>query len=161
LKHKDNTAINLYRIVVNKNNIICKFQEELQKMACRVLIATLSIPLPSAHPEFDRFIETDKSPLEKAQRLAVLLGLFQPPTRQSLLRDIVRMNVVALATPQLQELHLWLEEEFNPLQLCIKVNSIVENIKTEESSTGLVQYIPALQDVTLIRLIRQVSINLY
>ena len=128
-------------------------------MACRVLIATLSIPLPSAHPEFDRFIETDKSPLEKAQRLAVLLGLFQPPTRQSLLRDIVRMNVVALATPQLQELHLWLEEEFNPLQLCIKVNSIVENIKIEESSTGLVQYIPALQDVTLIRLIRQVIIS--
>lgn len=125
-------------------------------MACRVLIATLSIPLPSAHPEFDRFIETDKSPLEKAQRLAVLLGLFQPPTRMSLLRDIVRMNVVALATPQLQELHLWLEEEFNPLQLCIKVSSIVERIKTEDSSTGLVQYIPALQDVTLIRLIRQV-----
>lgn len=61
-------------------------------MACRVLIATLSIPLPSAHPEFDRFIETDKSPLEKAQRLAVLLGLFQPPTRASLLKDIVSRN---------------------------------------------------------------------
>ncbi|PSN55197.1 Eukaryotic translation initiation factor 3 subunit A [Blattella germanica] len=63
--------------------------EELQRMACRVLLATLSIPLPSAHPEFDRFIETDKSPLEKAQRLAVLLGLAQPPTRASLLKDIV------------------------------------------------------------------------
>ncbi|CAB3382914.1 Hypothetical predicted protein [Cloeon dipterum] len=132
-------------------------QEELQKMACRVLIATLSIPLPSAHPEFDRFIETDKSPLEKAQRLAVLLGLFQPPTRQSLLRDILRMNVVSLATPQLQELHQWLEEEFNPLQLCSKVHSIIDRIRADESATGLVQYIPALQDVTHIRLIRQVS----
>lgn len=60
-------------------------------MACRVLIATLAIPLPSAHPEFDRFIETDKSPLEKAQRLAVLLGLYQPPTRVSLLKDLVRL----------------------------------------------------------------------
>lgn len=60
-------------------------------MASRVLLATLAIPLPSAHPEFDRFIETDKSPLEKAQRLAVLLSLSQPPTRQSLLRDIVRI----------------------------------------------------------------------
>lgn len=59
-------------------------------MACRVLISTLAIPLPSAHPEFDRFIETDKSPLEKAQRLAVLLGLYQPPTRASLLKDLVR-----------------------------------------------------------------------
>ncbi|XP_059468760.1 eukaryotic translation initiation factor 3 subunit A isoform X2 [Neocloeon triangulifer] len=132
-------------------------QEELSKMACRVLIATLSIPLPSAHPEFDRFIETDKSPLEKAQRLAVLLGLFQPPTRKSLLRDILRMNVINLATPHLQELHLWLEEEFNPLQLCTKVHSIIEKIRADETATGLVQYIPALQDVTHIRLVRQVS----
>lgn len=64
--------------------------DELQRMASHVLVATLSIPLPSAHPEFDRFIETDKSPLEKAQRLAVLLGLQQPPTRASLLKDMVR-----------------------------------------------------------------------
>lgn len=65
-------------------------QEDLQKMASRVLLATLAIPLPSAHPEFDRFIETDKSPLEKAQKLAVLLTLNQPPTRASLLKDLVR-----------------------------------------------------------------------
>lgn len=58
-------------------------------MACRVLLATLSVPLPSAHPEFDRFIETDRSPLEKVQRLAVLLELPQPPTRASLLKDAV------------------------------------------------------------------------
>lgn len=63
--------------------------EELQRMASHVLVASLAIPLPSAHPEFDRFIETDKSPLEKAQRLAVLLGLQQPPTRASLLKDMV------------------------------------------------------------------------
>lgn len=64
--------------------------DELQRMASHVLVSTLAIPLPSAHPEFDRFIETDKSPLEKAQRLAVLLGLQQPPSRVSLLKDMVR-----------------------------------------------------------------------
>lgn len=68
--------------------------EELQRMASHVLVATLAIPLPSAHPEFDRFIETDKSPLEKAQRLAVLLGLQQPPTRVSLLKDMVRSTSI-------------------------------------------------------------------
>lgn len=62
------------------------------RMACRVLLATLAIPLPSSHPEFDRFIETDKSPLEKAQRLAVLLGLLQPPSRASLLKDLVSIS---------------------------------------------------------------------
>jgi translation initiation factor 3 subunit A len=63
--------------------------EEVQRMASHVVVATLAIPLPSAHPEYDRFIETDKSPLEKAQRLAVLLGLTQPPSRASLLKEIV------------------------------------------------------------------------
>lgn len=69
-------------------------KDELQRMASHVLIATLSIPLPSAHPEFDRFIETDKSPLEKAQKLALLLGLNQPPTRISLLKDMVIFGIL-------------------------------------------------------------------
>ncbi|XP_049807625.1 eukaryotic translation initiation factor 3 subunit A [Schistocerca nitens] len=130
--------------------------EDLQRMACRLLLATLAIPLPSAHPEFDRFIETDKSPLEKAQRLAILLGLPQPPTRQSLLRDIVRFNVVGLASPQLQELYMYLEVEFHPLQLCARVEALVKELQADESSP-LFQYISALQDVTLVRLVRQIA----
>lgn len=59
------------------------------RMASRVLLATLAVPLPSAHPEFDRFIETDKSPYEKAQKLAILLSLPAPPTRISLLKEVV------------------------------------------------------------------------
>ncbi|CAH1404282.1 unnamed protein product [Nezara viridula] len=125
--------------------------DELQRMACCVLLATLSIPLPSAHPEFDRFIETDKSPLEKAQRLAVLLTLQQPPTRASLIRDLVRMNVVQLASPQLQELYQCLEIDFNPLTLCLRVSAVTSQLQGDE------QYIPPLQDVTLVKLIRQVS----
>jgi len=61
-------------------------------MASRVLLATLAVPLPSAHPEFDRFIETDKSPYEKAQKLAVLLSLPAPPTRITLMKEVVRIN---------------------------------------------------------------------
>jgi len=124
-------------------------------MACRVVLATLSIPLPSAHPEFDRFIETDKSPLEKAQRLATLLGLPQPPSRQSLIKDIIKFNVVTLASKQLQDLFAWLEVEFNPLQLCSRVDSVVETL---QGDAQLTQYIPALQDLTLVRLIQQVSL---
>ena len=44
-------------------------QMELWQEAYKVIedihgLMTPSIPLPSAHPEFDHFIETDKSPLE-------------------------------------------------------------------------------------------------
>ncbi|CAH0696663.1 unnamed protein product [Spodoptera exigua] len=131
-------------------------QEELQKMACRVLVAVLSVPLPSLHPEFDRFVETDKSPVEKAQRLAVLLGLAQPPTRASLLKDVVRLNVVALATPQLQQLYSWLEVEFDPLTLCSNVKSVVKSLE-EDPNSALAQYTVALSDVALVRLIRQVG----
>merc|ERR1719211_706547 len=81
--------------------------EELAKMASRVLAACLCVPLPSQHPEFDRFIETDRSPAEKMSRLAVLLALPQPPTRSSLLKD----------------LYNWLEVEFHPLHLCQKVDA--------------------------------------
>lgn len=129
---------------------------EQQRMANIVLLATLSIPLPSAHPEFDRFIETDKTPQEKAQKLAILLGLLQPPTRMGLLKDIMRLNVVTFAATQLQNLYTWLEVDFHPLELCEKVSGVIKVLKQEETGM-LLQYIPALQDVTLVRLIHQVS----
>ena len=34
--------------------------DELAKMASRVLVACLAVPVPSQHPEFDKFIETDR-----------------------------------------------------------------------------------------------------
>lgn len=130
--------------------------DEIQRMASHVLVATLAIPLPSAHPEYDRFIETDKSPLEKAQRLAILLGLPQPPTRVSLLREIQRANVFQLASPQFQNLHKWLEVDYNPLKLCSNVQSVIDSISAD-SRSPLLQYIDSLKDVTLVRLVRQIS----
>lgn len=125
-------------------------------MASHVLVATLSIPLPSAHPEYDRFIETDKSPLEKAQRLAVLLNLSQPPSRASLLREIIRTNVFQLAIPNFQDLYRWLEIDYSPLNLCSNVQNVINFIKQEQTQF-FVQYVDALQDVTLVRLVRQIS----
>jgi translation initiation factor 3 subunit A len=54
------------------------------------LAAILAVPIPSNHPEFDKFIETDRTPQEKMARLAVLLSLQSPPTRQSLIKDAAR-----------------------------------------------------------------------
>lgn len=68
------------------------------------------------------------------------------------------MNVVALASKPLQNLYSWLEVEFHPLLLCENVYSVIQTLQAEESSATLQQYIPALQDVTLVRLIRQVKI---
>lgn len=130
--------------------------EETQRMATHVLVATLAVPLPSAHPEFDRFIETDKSPLEKAQRLAVLLGLQNPPTRASLLKDMIRYNVVQAAGKEYRDLYQWLEIDFDPLNLCSRIQSVTDGIAADEKSP-LLQYIQSLHDVTVVRLIREIS----
>merc|ERR1711962_794104 len=132
-------------------------QDELAKMASRVLAACLCVPLPSQHPEFDRFIETDRSPAEKMARLAVLLALNQPPTRLTLLKDCVRFGVVAGASSQLQDLYNWLEVEFDPLRLCKKVDERLNMIEENEDFAPIRQYTEPFRDMTLIRLLKQVS----
>merc|ERR1712203_910187 len=131
--------------------------EEQGKMASLVLAACLAVPVPSQHPEFDKFIETDRTPQEKMARLAVLLSLPQPPTRQSLLKDAARFGIVTAATEPLQELHKWLEVEFNPLLLCKRVETTLKLIEEDDEKSQLQQYLPALREITLVRLLKQVS----
>lgn len=130
--------------------------EEVGKRASIVLIATLAIPLPSAHPEFDRFIETEKSALEKIDKLATLLSLPKPPTRVSLIRDLIRFNVVTAVPIELQNLYKLMEVEFDPLHLCTRMQSNIEWIQ-EHPELGLTQYVPALQEMTITRLVKQVA----
>merc|ERR1712212_664872 len=132
-------------------------QEELAKMASRVLAACLCVPLPSQHPEFDRFIETDRSPAEKMARLAVLLALSQPPTRLTLLKDCVRFGVVGAAGKELQDLYNWLEVDFHPLTLCGKVDERLKLIEENEDFSSIKQYTEPLRDMTLVRLLKQVA----
>jgi len=131
--------------------------EEQGKMASRVLAACLAVPVPSQHPEFDKFIETDRTPQEKMARLAVLLSLQQPPTRISLLKDAVRFGVVQAATQPLQDMHRWLEVDFHPLKLCSRVQDTLKVIEESEEKTALAQYMQPLRDITLVRLLKQVS----
>lgn len=63
----------------------------------------------------------------------------------------VRANIVSLASQPLQELYELLEVEFSPLDLCSRVHHITSTL-TEDS-----QYIAPLHEVTLVRLIKQVS----
>ena len=131
--------------------------EELGKLASRVLGAILAVPIPSNHPEFDKFIETDRTPQEKMARLAVLLSLQSPPTRQSLIKDAARFGVVQSATQPLQDLYNNLEVEFHPLQLCNKVEATLKNIENSEEKSSLSQYLPSLREITLVRMLQQVA----
>lgn len=133
-------------------------QEEIQRMASRVVLATLAVPMPPNRPEIDRLVETEENVGEKNQRLlATLLGLNNPPTRASLVKELVRLGVVGLAPPQLQELYRWLEVDFQPLKLCGRVMQCFDFINKWEECSELRKYVSALQDITVMRLLKEVS----
>lgn len=120
-------------------------------------MATLAIPFPVVHPEFERFVETEKGMMEKAQKLATLLFLPSPPTRASMIRDLSRYGVLGNATERLQDLHNYLETEFNPLELCENVKERIAGIVGDPENDYLKEYIEPLQDVALVRFIKQIS----
>ncbi|XP_010221609.1 PREDICTED: eukaryotic translation initiation factor 3 subunit A-like, partial [Tinamus guttatus] len=99
-------------------------QEEMQRMSTRVLLATLSIPITPERTDIARLLDMDGIIVEKQRRLATLLGLQAPPTRGSLINDMVRFNVVQYVVPEVKELYNWLEVDFHPLKLCSRVSKV-------------------------------------
>ena len=65
------------------------------------------------------------------------------------------MNVQQHIMPQLQDLYQYLEKDFCPLQLCTRVNAFFEFL-LENEELELSQYIKPLQEVAIVRLLKQV-----
>ncbi|ELU00557.1 hypothetical protein CAPTEDRAFT_162196 [Capitella teleta] len=125
-------------------------QEELHRLASRVMCATLAIPIP--HTE-DQLLQDDNA-LEKKKRLANLLGMQNPPTRATLVKDLVKYNIIQHVYPELLSLYNHLEADFQPLKLSGIVATPLNFIRTKDE---LQQYIPALEDTVITRLLKQVS----
>jgi translation initiation factor 3 subunit A len=71
---------------------ICSYKSlfyVLCRMASRLLVAVLSIPLPPPQTESDKYLMFDEVAREKSRRLATLLGLQTVPTRKKLVSDLV------------------------------------------------------------------------
>jgi translation initiation factor 3 subunit A len=120
------------------------------------VLAILSIPLPAPRTQIDEHLETEETLNEKQKRLTSLLSLQQVPTRSSLIRDMIKQGVLNFVHPELKDMYEWLEVEFHPLRLSSKMEEgikFVEQLSQEEYS----QYMPALRDVTVVRLLQQVS----
>ncbi|KAM8781771.1 eukaryotic translation initiation factor 3 subunit A [Rhynchonycteris naso] len=133
-------------------------QEEMQRMSTRVLLATLSIPITPERTDIARLLDMDGIIVEKQRRLATLLGLQAPPTRIGLINDMVRFNVLQYVVPEVKDLYNWLEMEFNPLKLCERVTKVLNWVKEQpEKEPELQQYVPQLQNNTILRLLQQVA----
>ncbi|XP_078269555.1 eukaryotic translation initiation factor 3 subunit A [Rhinoraja longicauda] len=132
--------------------------EEMQRMSTRVLLATLSIPITPERTDIARLLDMDGIIVEKHRRLATLLGLQAPPTRQSLINDMVRFNVMQYAVPDVKEVFNWLEVDFHPLKLCGRVTKVLNWVRDQsEKEPDLLHYVPHLQNNTILRLLQQVA----
>uniref|UniRef100_A0A674NYX2 Eukaryotic translation initiation factor 3 subunit A n=1 Tax=Takifugu rubripes TaxID=31033 RepID=A0A674NYX2_TAKRU len=133
-------------------------QEEMQRMSTKVLLATLSIPITPERTDIARLLDMDGIIVEKHRRLATLLGLQSPPTRQSLINDMVRFNLLQYVVPEVKELYNWLEVDFHPLKLSGRVTKVLNWVRDQAEKEGdLQQYVPHLQSNTILRLLQQVA----
>ncbi|XP_068597655.1 eukaryotic translation initiation factor 3 subunit A-like [Brachionichthys hirsutus] len=133
-------------------------QDEMQRMSTRVLLATLSIPITPERTDIARLLDMDGIIVDKHRRLATLLGLQSPPTRQSLINDMVRFNLLQYVVPDIKELYNWLEVDFHPLKLSGRVTKVLSWVTDQaEKEADLQQYVPHLQSNTILRLLQQVA----
>ena len=85
------------------------------------------------------------------------LILFLDNAHSSFLSQL-RYNVLQYVPKEVEELYNYLQVEFNPLLLCKRVVPILESLDGNDS---LSQYVAALKEVTLVRLIKQVHVGVH
>lgn len=132
--------------------------EEVERLASKVVIATLAIPIPPTRAEIDKIVDTEENIIENHQRnLASLLGLSVIPTRSALVKDLEKLQVLQHAYANLKDLYKWLEKDFNPLQLCKKVQTVIDEIDGDEKYADLTSYLSSIKNVAVIRLLKEIS----
>jgi len=133
--------------------------EEVQRMASKLVIATLTIPIPPTRPDIDKLVDTEENTVETHQRnLASLLGLTTIlPTRTQLIKDLKRMGYLQHAHQPLQDLYNYLEVDFHPLALCKRVQGVIEFIEQCDDSPDIKNYVGALKNIAILRLLKGIS----
>jgi translation initiation factor 3 subunit A len=72
---------------------------------------------------------------------------------------LAKYNVVQHVFPEVKDLYKWLEVEFHPLKLSERVTKCLDFIesKPDLKSENYAQYVPALKEILVTRLVKQVS----
>lgn len=134
-------------------------QEDVQRMASKLVIATLTIPIPPNRTDIDKLVDTEENTVETHQRnLASLLGLTTIlPTRAQLVKDLKRMGYLQHAYQPLQDLYRYLEVDFHPLAICQRVQTVIEFIEKCEDCIDIKNYVGALKNIAILRLLKGIS----
>jgi len=126
--------------------------DEAQQMASCVLLSTLCIPIMNTGKALTN--DEPNFTLEKTARLCGLVGISALPTREELINSCIGMNIMQYVPPQLKEVYSLLEQTYHPLQLCKKLGPILEWLKEQKK---LAHYVKPLQNIAVIRLLKQLS----
>ncbi|KAL3515996.1 hypothetical protein ACH5RR_022898 [Cinchona calisaya] len=147
-------------------------QKDLQLIASSVVLAALSVP-PYDHGHGTSHMEQENEK-ERNLRMANLIGFSLDPklegrevlSRSSLLSELVSKGILSCVMPEVKDLYHLLEHEFLPLDLASKVQPLLTKIskiggKLSSASSlpevQLSQYVPALEKLAALRLLKQVS----
>ncbi|RWR88728.1 eukaryotic translation initiation factor 3 subunit A-like protein [Cinnamomum micranthum f. kanehirae] len=147
-------------------------QKDLQLIASSVLLAALSI-IPYDHKHGASHLELENEKVHNL-RMASLIGFSLDPkrnskevlSRSSLLSELATKGVMTCVSQEVKDLYNLLEHEFLPLDLASKVQPVLSKIskhggKLSSASSvpevQLSQYVPALEKLTTLRLLQQVS----
>jgi len=147
-------------------------QKDLQLMASSVLLAAISVmPYDHKHGAHHFELENEK---ERSLRMASLLGFSLDPkkdtkemlSRSALISELVAKGVMTYVPQEVKDLYHLLENDFHPLDLSDKVQPLLgklSKLSDKLSSASpvpevqLEQYIPALERLTALRVLQQVS----
>ncbi|QDZ17497.1 subunit A of eukaryotic translation initiation factor 3 [Chloropicon primus] len=149
-------------------------ERDMELMATAVVLSTLSI-LPYDTKNASGFFEVELE-REKSARVANLLGFAVDTKRDSrealsrgaLLSELKARGVLAMAVPEAQELFNLLENDFRPLDLCEKVQSVLTKLEEKKaemtlsaaspvSEINFSQFVSPLQHVSTLKMVHQIS----
>ncbi|KAG6476185.1 hypothetical protein ZIOFF_065421 [Zingiber officinale] len=147
-------------------------QKDLQLIASSVLLAALSvIPYDQKHGASHLELENEK---ERNLRMTSLINFSLDPkgesrgvlSRASLLAELTNKGVMTCVSQEVKDIYNLLENEFLPLDLAMRVQPLLAKISklggklSSASSVPEVQFLkynPALEKLTTLRVLQQVS----
>eukprot|EP00850_Spirogloea_muscicola_P018491 SM000170S02663 [mRNA] locus=s170:22229:27800:- [translate_table: standard] len=146
--------------------------KDMQLMASSVLLATLAIiPYDQKYGAHHFELEMEK---DRNIRIASLLGFTLDPkkdgrevlSRSALLADLMAKSIMSYVPQEVKDLYNLLEHEFHPLDLATRAQPLLAKLETFSDKLSsaspvpevqLEQYKPALERLTSLRVLQQVS----
>ncbi|KAI9268216.1 hypothetical protein BDA99DRAFT_461655 [Phascolomyces articulosus] len=136
--------------MINKNLT----DDQQSRMASIVLLSALAIPIITTTKTRPGYVEQDEHRIQKLNRLSMLMGLYQHPTRTGLLKEALNKNILSRVRPEIRDLYNILEVQFHPLSICRKINPIMTKLSEDPD---MARYVRPLHQVILTRLLQQLS----